>query len=110
LGEPLSKKDDPQEGMVMDFAELKAIVEKEVLYYFDHVLVLHEDHPFQYTMANDATKLVKVSYQPTCENLLLEIKRRIRLRIQPPLQLHSLKLYETGSCYAEWIASDNESS
>jgi len=46
-------------------------------------------------------------YQPTCENLILEFAQKIIKQLPKNVQLHSLKLYETSTSYAEWFASDN---
>ena len=40
LGEPLNQKDNPKDGMVMDFGILKEIVFKEIVQRLDHALVV----------------------------------------------------------------------
>ena len=51
---------------------------------------------------------VLVDYQPTCENLVADFAERIEpLIFRQGLNLHSLKLYETATSYAEWFAGDN---
>jgi 6-pyruvoyltetrahydropterin/6-carboxytetrahydropterin synthase len=52
-------------------------------------------------------KLVLVDYQPTCENILIDIASRIKKELPIEIQLHHLKLRETPSSYAEWHADDN---
>lgn len=91
----------------MDFSELKSIVEREVIHYFDHALILHEDHPLCREKGKDKLKLLATKFQPTCENLLIEMVKRISPWIRSPAQLYALKLYETPSSYAEWFLSDN---
>jgi 6-pyruvoyltetrahydropterin/6-carboxytetrahydropterin synthase len=51
---------------------------------------------------------VVVDYQPTCENLVADFASRIKKQLPEKVRLHSLKLYETATSYAEWHASDNE--
>jgi 6-pyruvoyltetrahydropterin/6-carboxytetrahydropterin synthase len=52
--------------------------------------------------------MVIVGYQPTCENLIADFAVRIRKNLPDQVSLHSLKLYETATSFAEWYASDNE--
>ncbi len=49
-----------------------------------------------------------VDYQPTCENLVADFAARIKQKLPEKVRLHSLKLYETATSFAEWFASDNE--
>jgi 6-pyruvoyltetrahydropterin/6-carboxytetrahydropterin synthase len=51
---------------------------------------------------------IVVDYQPTCENLVADFAARIRKLLPDKVRLHSLKLYETATSFAEWHASDNE--
>jgi 6-pyruvoyltetrahydropterin/6-carboxytetrahydropterin synthase len=51
---------------------------------------------------------VVVDYQPTCENLVTDFAERIKSHLPVKVKLHSLKLYETATSFAEWYASDNE--
>lgn len=98
----------PKQGMVMDFADLKKIVSLKVLEYFDHSLVLNAGDPLVKKTGDWSTRPVITDYQPTCENILLDIVNRIKPEIQAPLKLQQATLRETGSSYAEWLSSDNE--
>ena len=51
---------------------------------------------------------VLVDYQPTCENLVADFAERISRHLPSGVKLHSLKLYETATSFAEWFASDNK--
>ena len=52
--------------------------------------------------------IVLVGYQPTCENLVADFAGRILPLLPSRVKLHSLKLYETATSFAEWFASDNQ--
>ena len=52
-------------------------------------------------------KVILADYQPTSENMVIDFAQKIRARLPETLQLHSLRLRETGTAYAEWHASDN---
>jgi 6-pyruvoyltetrahydropterin/6-carboxytetrahydropterin synthase len=108
-GIPVNDKKNPKNGMVMDFADLKTIVLKEITDVFDHAVVVSEDFDrnkivmFKETFGNT----VVVSYQPTCENLVADFAHRIIKLLPRGITLHNLKLYETAKSYAEWFAEDN---
>jgi len=48
-----------------------------------------------------------VDYQPTSEMMVIDFASKIKAQLPDTIQLHSLRLQETESCYAEWFASDN---
>ena len=52
--------------------------------------------------------VILVDYQPTSENMVDDFAKKIKKRLPETIQLHSLKLSETETCFAEWYASDNE--
>lgn len=109
-GIPADDLDNPKNGMVIDFTDLKRIVKKEIVTVFDHSVVVSS------RFGKEKTKIftemfgntVIVDYQPTCENLVSDFSVRISKQLTPEVKLHSLKLYETATSYAEWFASDNE--
>ena len=109
-GTPASDKQNPKNGMVIDFTDLKNIVKKEIINVFDHATTVsgsYDDNKvdsFKMMLGN----VIVVDYQPTCENLVADFASRIRKHLPDKVILHSLKLYETATSYAEWYASDNE--
>ena len=48
-----------------------------------------------------------VDYQPTSEMMIIDFATVIKQELPSHIQLHSLKLQETDSSYAQWFASDN---
>jgi len=109
IGEPVSDENNPKLGMVMDFGELKSIINKEIINRLDHCVVVNSKMPrTQISNLSEITeRLIVVDYQPTCENLLLDFAKRIQKYFSGRTKLHSLKLQETSSSYAEWFSSDN---
>jgi 6-pyruvoyltetrahydropterin/6-carboxytetrahydropterin synthase len=109
-GVPANDPDNPKNGMVIDFTELKRIVRKEIISVFDHSAVVcklvdeEKTEMFKKLFGNT----VLVDYQPTCENLVSDFSKRIISCLPSGIKLHSLKLYETATSFAEWYASDNE--
>ena len=49
-----------------------------------------------------------VDYQPTSEMMVIDFAEKIQKFLPENIQLHSLKLQETDSSFAEWYASDNK--
>ena len=108
-GRPSTDPQDPKQGMVMDFGVLKKIVNEEIISHLDHALVLRStaDEKLRNILAEQFENMVEVDYQPTCENMLEDFARRIMARLPEGVTLHSLRLHETASSYAEWFAEDN---
>ena len=42
------------------------------------------------------------------EMVVIDFAEKIRQRLPKKIKLHSLKLQETATSFAEWFASDNE--
>ena len=108
LGVP-KKEDVSEKGMVMDFGDLKYIIKKQIIDDIDHALMLQKDSPYTDVIrSNPSQKIKLVSYQPTCENMLIDFSSIIIKHLPNNTSLYSLKLRETSTGYAEWFASDNE--
>lgn len=109
-GIPVEDHDNPKNGMVIDFTDLKRIVKDQIISFFDHSVVVSKRYDQSKTemFLNLFGNTVLVDYQPTCENLVEDFAARIIPFLPQSVKLHSLKLYETATSYAEWYASDNE--
>jgi len=109
-GVPISDVNNPKNGMVIDFTDLKNIVMKEIVNIFDHSVVVSRgfDEVKREMMKKTFGNTVIVDYQPTCENLVADFAGRISTRLPAGIRLHSLKLYETAKSFAEWFAEDNK--
>ena len=94
-------------GMVVDFGEIKSIVREHVYENFDHRLLLRNDSRFR-GLEKENERIRYVNYQPTCENMLIEIVGMVQKCLQGKIILHSAFLRETANGYAEWFSSDNE--
>lgn len=109
-GEPISDENNPKLGMVMDFGELKAIVAREITDRLDHSFVMRRTEEAQAlakSMGSQFANVVLVDYQPTCENMLADFATRIKTALPTGVTLHSLRLHETATSYAEWYSEDN---
>lgn len=110
IGEPIKDINDVKCGMVIDFGDLKKIVKSEVVDRMDHAILLNKDTPhieLADHLKSSGHDVILVDYQPTSENMVVDFAHRISSKLDPSVQLHSLKLRETGTAFAEWYASDN---
>lgn len=109
-GTPLDEPGNPKNGMVIDFSDLKSIVKEEIVNVFDHAVVVSKsfDKEKMEMFSSLFGNTVLVDYQPTCENLVSDFANKISIHLPHGIKLHSLKLYETATSFAEWVASDNE--
>ncbi|MFB9056694.1 6-pyruvoyl tetrahydropterin synthase family protein [Mariniflexile ostreae] len=110
IGNPITDQANVKYGMVIDFGDLKKIVKEEVVMVFDHATVFNKNTP-HVELANELEKrghnVLLVDYQPTSEMMVLDFAKKIKARLPENIQLHSLKLQETDSSFAQWFASDN---
>ena len=106
-GEPLKGTDSPKEGMVVDFKELKAVVNDNIIDKFDHALVLRNDIPLAQELAASYPNVIMVDFQPSTENLICHFAEILKKKLPQGAELFSIKMHETAGSFAEWYASDN---
>ncbi|MEM7185306.1 MAG: 6-carboxytetrahydropterin synthase [Bacteroidota bacterium] len=110
IGKPIEDSSHVKFGMVIDFGDLKKIVKEEIVNVFDHATVFNKNTP-DMELAQELIKrghdVILVDYQPTSEMMIIDFANRIKPRLPEHIELHSLKLHETATSYAEWFASDN---
>jgi 6-pyruvoyltetrahydropterin/6-carboxytetrahydropterin synthase len=97
-------------GTVIDFSDLKKIVKEEIVSPFDHATVLNVDSPHKELaeeMESRGHKVLKVTYQPTSEMMVLDFANKIKTRLPQGISLFALTLRETETSFAEWHAADN---
>ncbi len=107
-GKPLASGQNPKTGMVMDFSDLKKIVNDNIIDIYDHALILREDATLAKEISDQYKNVIVTPFQPTCENLVLHFVNEIKMHIPEETSLYSVRLYETSTSYVEWIAVDNQ--
>lgn len=110
IGEPISDTDNVKYGMVIDFGDLKKIVKSEIVDQFDHATVFNKNTPhieLAKELKDRGHHVILVEYQPTSENMVIDFSQKINKHLPDHIKLHSLKLQETETSFAEWYASDN---
>lgn len=103
-------KGSSDEGMIVDFSELKQIVAAEVVDKFDHAVVLNTNtgDEFEKCLINLAQeynkKVVLVPYRATAENMVADIWDKLTTvlaEVNPSIHITKIRLYETPTSYAE---------
>jgi 6-pyruvoyltetrahydropterin/6-carboxytetrahydropterin synthase len=91
------------EGFVMDFSRLKSIVKEHILSRLDHAFLAAGNEPVLESLQNTGSKIAKLGFRTTAENLASYICWRLLVKGLP---VFSVKLWETGSAWAEVAAAD----
>jgi len=93
------------EGMVLDFGDLKKIMMEDIHDQFDHGFMMHTQDPF----AEDFRKFQKkgqriifVPFIPTAENIALHIFTLLKPKIKRPLEISFVKVWETPNSTARY--------
>ena len=109
IATPNWDKSSPKRGMVMDFGDLKGIVNRLICDPLDHAFVMNSETPKDWVTSNSQLfgRIYLVDYQPTCENMVIDFANKIIPELPEGIKLFSVKLHETATSYAEWYASDN---
>jgi len=109
-GKPISDNANVKFGMVIDFGDLKKIVKEEIVDVFDHATVFNKNTPhveLATELKNRGHHIILVDYQPTSEMMVIDFAKKIKDRLPQNIHLHSIKLQETDTSFAEWFASEN---
>ncbi|MEN6618883.1 MAG: 6-carboxytetrahydropterin synthase [Rikenellaceae bacterium] len=107
-GRPCHETNHPKSGMVLDFSELKKIVNQLITDTFDHALILRKDAKLVNEIMEAYQNVIIVDFQPTCENLAIYFAGLLKDSLPEELELQSIKLFETPNSFVEWIAEDNK--
>lgn len=110
IGTPIDDRSNVKFGMVIDFSDLKKIVKEEIVEVFDHATVFNKNTPhveLAKELSDRGHSVLLVDYQPTSEMMVIDFAKKIKQRLPQNINLHSLRLQETATSFAEWFASDN---
>lgn len=110
IGSPLSDSNNVKFGMVIDFSDLKKIVKEEIVDVFDHATVFNKNTPhieLAKELSDRGHNVILADYQPTSEMMVIDFAQKIKKRLPQNISLHSLRLQETATSFAEWYASDH---
>lgn len=109
-GKPIDDNTNVKFGMVIDFGDLKKIVNEEVVDLFDHATVFNKNTPhieLAKELKDRGHHVILVDYQPTSEMMVIDFAAKIKARLPDNIKLHAIKLQETDTSFAEWFAHEN---
>ena len=109
-GIPIADSSHVKFGMVIDFGDLKKIVNEEIVDIFDHATVFNKNTPhveLAKELIDRGHHVLLVDYQPTSEMMVIDFAKKIKARLPENIKLHAIKLQETETSFAEWYASEN---
>ncbi|MFW6227044.1 MAG: 6-pyruvoyl trahydropterin synthase family protein [Bacteroidota bacterium] len=106
-GVPSTEEGDSSFGMVMDFQQLKKLVNKEIIDKYDHALMVKKGCLDKKAMKYDGfDNVIEVPYQPTSEKMIVAFAEILKQKLPDNVSLFSLKLYETAASAVEWYRDD----
>jgi 6-pyruvoyltetrahydropterin/6-carboxytetrahydropterin synthase len=106
-GEPIATPGDARQGMLMDFSEVRAIAQREIVDVWDHAfLAWREDRlVLEFLSRLPQHRTVVFDQPPTAEHLALAaftlLERAYTNRYGNGLKLERVRLYETPNCWAD---------
>jgi 6-pyruvoyltetrahydropterin/6-carboxytetrahydropterin synthase len=93
---------EEENGMVINFKDLKLIINKEIVNKIDHTLTLTKGDALIDKLKDYDIELIIVDYETTCENQLADYWNILEPKLKEKgVILEKLKLYETPTSYAE---------
>lgn len=87
-------------GMVMDFSQMKSVLQRWIDETIDHKMLLHRDDPVLNLLQERGEQLVVLDVNPTAENIAKLICDYATSKGFPVVEV---KLWETDSCYATYV-------
>ena len=105
-GDLVSKSGASEEGMVIDFSDIKKISNQFIQEKLDHAFMVWEkdEELTRFFKQSKGNKPVIVPFTPTAENIAAYIFNKLQDKFldvyKTGLHLHSVKLWETPTSYA----------
>lgn len=108
-GQVITAEGNSDNGMIMDFSDVKSIAKEHLVDVWDHAFLVYEKDTavkeFLASLPNHKT--VVIDRIPTVENLAAVafgiLKAAFKDRYGTGLHLHKLVLHETPNCWAEIV-------
>jgi 6-pyruvoyltetrahydropterin/6-carboxytetrahydropterin synthase len=109
-GEIIQQENSSDNGMVMDFSDVKAIAKKAIVDVWDHAFLVYKDDSEILNFLNSLPnhKTVIMNSVPTAENMAAEAFRILNMQYEDVygnhLKLERVRLYETPNSWADALA------
>ncbi|MDN3670681.1 6-carboxytetrahydropterin synthase [Echinicola jeungdonensis] len=98
----ISRNNFNEDDMVMDFKDLKKIVQKNIIAHLDHVLLLKKNPENIAKYSQDNSPILWMEYEPTAERILDWIRLKLLQVLPNYVELKKLTLFETSTGFVEW--------
>lgn len=109
-GDIIQQENTSENGMVMDFSDVKAIARRAVVDVWDHAFLVYKNDTQVLTFLNTLHdhKTVVMDSVPTAENMAAEAFRILKSEYQDTygnhLKLERVRLYETPNSWADALS------
>lgn len=109
-GDIIQQENTSENGMVMDFSDVKAIARRAVVDVWDHAFLVYNEDTEVLTFLNTLSdhKTVIMNSVPTAENMAAEAFRILKSEYQDTygnhLKLERVRLYETPNSWADALS------
>lgn len=106
-GDIIKQENASENGMVMDFSDVKAIAKESVVNVWDHAFLVyqHDKEVLNFLNSLPNHKTVVFPTVPTAENMALEAFRILKSKYHDTygnhLKLEKVRLYETPNSWAD---------
>lgn len=101
---------DVQNGMVIDFKDLKNIVKQFIIDKIDHSFIYYKnsndefEHKIAEVLKQGCKRIFEVDYRPTAENMSLDFYNILNREIKNMgIRVVSITLYETQTSFAKVV-------
>lgn len=105
-GVPKTKKGQSDQGMIIDFSDLKKILKETVLVPCDHAFMIYEKDALMenFFKKNPKLKSIIVPFIPTVENIskwiFSKLEKELKNKVGNKISLDKVKLWETPTSSA----------
>ncbi|PKO91740.1 MAG: 6-carboxytetrahydropterin synthase QueD [Betaproteobacteria bacterium HGW-Betaproteobacteria-1] len=109
-GDIIQREDTSDNGMVMDFSDVKAIARRAVVDVWDHAFLVYKNDSvvLDFLKSLPDHKTVIMNSVPTAENMAAEAFRILKSEYQDAygnhLKLERVRLYETPNSWADALS------
>lgn len=93
------------QGMVIDFSDLKALIKDAIVEKYDHAFIACGDEPILKALEKLNLKTAVIGCRTTCENMAPIIFEQLRALVRafnPNIDLVEVKLWETPTSFAAY--------
>jgi 6-pyruvoyltetrahydropterin/6-carboxytetrahydropterin synthase len=111
-GDVIRDARDARNGMVMDFSEVKAVAQREVVAQWDHAFLAWKDDRvvLEFLQTLPGHRTVVFDAPPTAEHLAQaafdKLERAYGAHYGERLRLERVRLYETPNCWADAVGAE----